>query len=216
MRLLILVIVSCLCAPTRATADAPKVCLQPLGRHDAALLEVSKRGIEYLYGLAVEILPGVPLPKAAYYPPRRRYRADRLLDHLNVLVAKTDCDLIMGFTSVDISTTKGSHKDWGIFGLAFVGGPSGVVSSYRLRRRASRKKRKIRVVKVVNHELGHALGTGHVAGRGCLMADAAGTVKTVDAESGLLCDTTRRFFERRNGFSIPKRSAFDWPQLLAK
>jgi len=187
-----------------------------LGPHDAGLLKVAQRGAEYLYGLKARTLPPAGLPKAAYYPPRKRYRADRLLRHLDKEAAKNGCDLIVGFTSVDISTTKGRHKDWGIFGLGSVGGLSAVVSTHRLRRKASRKLLARRTVNVVNHELGHVLGSGHVPGHGCLLQDAAGTIRTVDQESGLLCDSTRAKLELRRGFSIPARKSMDWRRIIGR
>jgi archaemetzincin len=171
-------------ADASADANAKSVCLQPLGKkYNKRLLAAAKRGIEYLYGFEVRILDDRKLPKEAYYKPRRRYRADKLLTFLDDNVVPTaECDFVMGFTHVDISVTKGKFKDWGIFGLAALGGPSGVVSTHRLRRRASRKKQGRRTINVMNHELGHALGVPHVEGEGCLMADAQGTIKTVDNE----------------------------------
>ena len=64
-----------------------------------------------------------------------------------------------------------------------------VVSTYRLKRgRATKKKFFNRLVKVVNHELGHTFGLGHCPIRNCLMEDAKGTIKTVDRETGKLCN----------------------------
>ncbi|MBT8492649.1 MAG: hypothetical protein KJO07_06280 [Deltaproteobacteria bacterium] len=213
-----LLLILALLAPTLAQAGDParfRVCLKPLGRHDKAMLASAKRGIEYLYGASVHVLAPSPLPRKAYYKPRRRYRAEKLLHYLDDKVVPTSgCKFVMGFTAVDISTTKGKHKDWGILGLAWIGGPSAVVSSYRVRKRASRRLQHQRVVKVVNHELGHALGSDHVRGRGCLMEDAAGTVKTVDRESGLLCDGTIRHLERRLGATLPVHKSFDWTKVL--
>ena len=193
----------------------PTICLQPLGAYEAHLLEAARRGIGYLYGMEVRVLAGKRLPTAAYYRPRRRYRADKLLHHLDAkVVPSSGCRAVIGFTSSDISTTKGKYKDWGIFGLAWIGGRSAVVSTHRLKRRASSRLQQQRVVKVVNHELGHALGIGHVPGKGCLMADAAGTVKTVDRESGLLCESTRRRISKREGLILPKYQRFDWIAVL--
>jgi len=208
-------------APARAAhagparAARPRVCLVPLGPHDRRLLPVVARGIEQLYALEVEVRAPRPLPRAAYYPPRRRYRAEKLLAHLDRSVLPgSGCDLVMGWTRVDISTTKAEHVDWGILGLAWIGGPSGVVSTFRMGRRVSREVAAMRAVKVVNHELGHALGLDHHARAGCLMEDAGGTVKTVDRESGLLCDDSRRELEERLGLALPALTEFSWSRVL--
>lgn len=205
------------CSQARAESDSQgetfKVCIQPLGKYDAKLARVAARGAEYLYGFDVEILEAKKMPKSTYYKPRKRWRADKIVDHLEGAVP-SGCKLVIGFTSQDISTTKGKFKDWGIFGLASIGGPTGVVSTKRLGRKASWKKKAKRTVKVLNHELGHALGVPHVRGKGCLMQDAAGTIKSVDGESGLLCRVSVRIIEKRNGLSLPVVTTFDWGEVL--
>ena len=192
----------------------PRVCVVPLGPHDRPLLLAVMRGIEELYGLEVEIREPVALPASAYYAPRGRYRAEKLLEFLDRRARPGGCDLNIGFTDADISTTKGTRADWGVLGLAWIGGPSGVVSTHRLGKRIGPRARAMRAVKVVNHELGHALGLEHHERRGCLMEDAGGTVKTVDRESGLLCDDSRRELEERNGFALPALTRFNWSRVL--
>jgi archaemetzincin len=198
-----------------AAGERPAVCLAPLGSHDRSLLPVVVRGIEYLYGLEVRVLAARALPRAAYHAPRKRYRAEKLLVYLDrEVLPGSGCDLVVGFTGVDISTTKGRHVDWGVLGLAWIGGPSGVVSTYRLGRKVSRRQRAMRTVKVTNHELGHVLGLDHHEVIGCLMEDAGGTVKTVDRESGLLCEESRKEIEALRRFSLPARASFQWDRVL--
>jgi hypothetical protein len=96
-------------ATSPAWARGPyTVCLQPLGRHEASLLAPIARGLEQAYGVPVRQLPARPLPASAWYPPRSRYRASKLLDHLRteVLPAHADCTAVLGFTSVDVSMTE--------------------------------------------------------------------------------------------------------------
>ncbi len=195
------------------TVVNPKVraCVQPLGKYDKQLLATAARGIVYLYGFEVHLLEPQPMPKAAYYKPRRRYRAEKLLDYLHTRTQAAQCTLIVGFTSHDISTTKEPYKDWGILGLGEVGGVAAVVSSFRTHKNIARPHTPARrVVKVVNHEIGHVLGLPHIQGEGCLMNDAEGTVRTVDQESGLLCDSTISYIERTHHYSIVRRTVFDW------
>lgn len=175
----------------RSLIAQPSVAIQPLGEVDPLILIETKAGIERLYNLKAEVLPKVPLPSSAYYPARQRYRADRLLDYLDSL-REPHYIKIVGLTTADISTTKGEFYDWGVFGLGTLGGTACVVSTFRLGRgKVSGTKRLERLVKVVNHELGHTLGLDHCPNRGCLMEDAQGTIKTVDRESGRLCDSCR-------------------------
>jgi archaemetzincin len=199
--------------PKKLTTPADYVvCLQPLGKHDAELVAPIARGIEKVYGFTVKTLAARPLPRAAYYKPRKRYRAEKLLDHmLAEVVPGSSCDAVMGFTSVDISTTKDKIPDWGILGLAYLDGKVGVVSSYRTKRRASARKILERTVKVANHELGHVLGLPHMAtGPECIMTDAGGTVKTVDKEKGTLCPEERAPIEQKLGVKLPPQTDLDW------
>ncbi len=132
------------------------------------------------------------------------------------MVPGSGCDVVMAFTRADISTTNHGHADWGMLGYAWIGGRSGVVSTHRMTRRASRRAAAMRAVKVMNHELGHALGLEHHDADGCLMNDLAGTVRTIDREIGLLCDDSRRSIEELRGVVLPVRTAIDWRLILAR
>ena len=191
------------------------ICMVPLGRYDKKLLATAMRGIRYVYGFSTKELSARAMPKTAYYKPRKRYRAEKLLDYINDKVKTDDCFAVVGFTKLDISTTKGKIKDWGILGLGEVGGTAAVVSSYRMTRRVKRRKAEMRAVKVVNHELGHVLGLDHYDDEaGCVMNDARGTVQTVDAEKGLLCKPSREFLRDTHGLKLPDIQVFDWQEVL--
>ncbi|MFC2146291.1 zinc-dependent metalloprotease family protein, partial [Acidobacteriota bacterium] len=99
---------------------------------------------------------------------------------------------IIGLTRKDISTTKGKYYDWGIFGLAYLDAGPCVVSTFRLRRNAKSGKHFMeRLIKVVIHELGHTFGASHCPEKGCVMEDARGTIKTVDAGGVGFCSRCR-------------------------
>jgi archaemetzincin len=227
-RLLALVIGLCATASAAAqapptpptTADTPPtvgtpptVCLQPLGPHDPTLLAAVAAGITHLYGTPTEVLDPKPLPPAAYYAPRKRWRAERLLDYMDAEVAPSSpqCTYIMGFTSQDISTTKDAFEDWGVLGLGSLGGPSAVISSFRLHKRLSSQDKAARAnqitsraIKVANHELGHVLGLPHDDSTpGCLMNDAHGSILTVDAETGLHCPNAQSWIESHHHWRMP-------------
>lgn len=137
--------------------------------------------------LTVEVLPTErrELPAKAYYAPRKRYRAEKLL---SALEAKQHGNIgQLGLTEVDISTTKGKIKDWGVIGLGVIGGDSAIISTYRLRRDdPSDDLYRFRVVTSAVHEVGHMLGLDHCTEPRCVMNDAEGKVQTVDQSTGEL------------------------------
>jgi archaemetzincin len=207
-------------ANARRVAVPPplEICFVPLGKQDSQLLAIAQRGAAYLYGAETRLLPAKALTKKAYYKPRKRYRGEKLLDFLDEaaksLPAGARCDVMVGITTVDISTTKGKHKDWGILGLGSIGGRSAVVSSFRMKKRVTRRTQKRRMVSTVNHEIGHVLSAPHGGAPGCLMNDAQGTVKTIDKEDGLLCAESRALIEAHSGRRLPRITSFDWAALL--
>lgn len=172
------------------------VALQPFGTIENQLLLQVVNAVEKSFcKVEVDIQPAIPLPKSAYYKPRNRYRAEKLLDYLESYYAsqkKKKYVKIIGLTGKDISTTKDQYYDWGIFGLAYLDAGPCVVSTFRLRRNAKSGKHFMeRLVKVVIHELGHTFGASHCPVKGCVMEDARGTIKTVDAGGVEFCSRCR-------------------------
>jgi len=163
------------------------IVLQPLGSVDGKLVESARSGLAAYYKTNVRVMPAKALPKIAFYAPRQRYRADKLIAWLY----RGGDSIVVGLTSADISTTKGQYKDWGVFGLGYLGKGACVISTYRLRRGATAALLRARLVKVVNHEVGHNLGLPHCPTPGCMMNDAGGKVATVDKETGKLCAKCR-------------------------
>lgn len=194
------------------TISSKAIYVQPLGKalpdRDVKLVVVALRSF---YGLEVKLLPRMPLPTSAYYKPRRRYRAEKLLD---ILAPKLPADglRILGLTGADISTTKGRYRDWGVIGLATMDGRACVISSFRCHKKArSIKQARERLAKVAVHEIGHTLGLEHCPKLGCLMEDAKGKVKTSDGEYDL-CPVCRKTLKTK-GWSIPATPAtYPWPR----
>ena len=116
----------------------------------------------------VEIKRSIPLPHAAYYKARNRYRADSLINFLSNQAAAGH--KIIGLTSLDISTTKNGIADWGVMGLGFCPGKACIASTFRL----SKNDIKRQLFKVAIHEMGHTFGLPHCEMKYCFMRDAEG------------------------------------------
>lgn len=192
--------------PSAAPQAKPKLYLQPLGAElpiaDAQYVATSLRAF---YDLEVVELAALPLPKEAYYTPRKRYRAEKLLDALEKIIP-TDGFRILGLTGVDISTTKDGNPDWGILGLATVDGKVCVISAFRTQRGATPEQARIRLGKTAVHEIGHTLGLEHCPNAGCLMQDGHGSVLTTDSEYDL-CHRCRHRMSLVNA-----QRAIPWPR----
>ena len=143
------------------------ITIQPFRDLPAAELDVLTR---YLRACCdeVKVLKPVPLPASAYYRPRGRYRAEKLLQFLNERTPPGSLTIVL--TSKEISTNKGSNPDYGIMGLGLCPGRACVVSGFRLKGQNRLEK----FFKVAIHELGHTQGLPHCPGKTCLMRDAEG------------------------------------------
>jgi archaemetzincin len=141
-----------------------------------------------VYQVEVRRLSARPLPQSAYYQKRRRYRADKLLDHLagEIPAELPPGTRIVGLTTADISTTKDQFKDWGVFGLGALGGTAAMVSNHRLKKKARDAAHvTARVTNTAVHELGHVLGLDHCVEPRCVMLDANGGISNTDESTGV-------------------------------
>jgi archaemetzincin len=194
-----------------ATAPRRTLYLQPLGDElPAADVALVKRALEVMIGLSVMVLPRAPIPAAAWYPPRRRHRADKLLDFLDGRLPP-DGMRILGLTGTDISTTKGDVFDWGVLGLGRIDGSSSVISRFRCAKKSrGAAHARERLAKVAVHETGHTLGLEHCPTRGCLMEDAEGRVATCDREYDF-CARCRKLLAEA-GRALPAAPEIPWPR----
>lgn len=165
------------------------IVLQPLDSFPEAMIKVLKDSISNYYPAQVYVHPTIAIPKTFFYIPRNRYRADSIIHWLQHM-KKDSVRSLVGLTLLDISTTKGAVKDYGIMGLGYQPGPSCVVSMFRLGKDNAAKKITQRLLKTVVHELGHNLGLPHCTNQHCIMADAEGKLKQ-DNEYGI-CNECRK------------------------
>src|SRR5262249_27220272 len=146
----------------------PLVALVPLGEVDDATLQAVAAGITAHARVSVRIDPARPLPPEAYYAPRKRWRAEKILDAPDADPPKGAWKAV-AVTAAEISTTKGDVKDWGIGGLGNVGGQSCVVSTFLVRKHSHEAATYTRRMSdLAVHEFGHTLGLDHCPSRGCV------------------------------------------------
>jgi archaemetzincin len=144
-----------------------KVILQPFEN-------IPKEDVNYVQSELKKFYPHVLIkesiyfPKASFYPPRQRYRADSLINYLNTITPAGS--VMIGLTNKDISTGKDKNQDWGVMGLGFCPGKACIASTFRL----SKNERRVQLFKVAIHELGHSQGLPHCEVKSCFMRDAEG------------------------------------------
>ena len=143
------------------------IYLQPFDGVTAVQTNFFFYELKKIYAL-IEIKKTIPLPSAAYYRPRSRYRADSIIHILSRQAA--DGHKIIGLTNKDISTTNKGVVDWGVMGLGLCPGKACVASTFRV----SKKETNRQLFKVAIHKLGHTFGLPHCPVKYCFMRDAEG------------------------------------------
>lgn len=165
----------------------PKVAVLPFGDFSPLLAGQAAGWIQSFYPVEAKVLTPVPMPAAAWYPVRGRYRADTILNILHCY-KPAGYNYIIALTNNDISCTSDPFPDWGVLGYGEYPGQTCIVSSFRMKGPSITEKHFLeRLQKVVLHELGHNFGLDHCSAPACLMADAEGTIATVDREKVWIC-----------------------------
>lgn len=188
--------------------EEPRLILLPLGDPDPEVVRVIAARIETTLRVSVIVAPKEPLPAEAWYPDRKRWRADRILDHL--AARPFAAARVAAITDQPISTTKGPIRDWGIAGLGELPGRQCVFSTflYRALWRRDRATYLRYVGDLALHEIGHTLGLDHCPDSGCLMADAKGNALRSAAQSrGHYCPRCARRLGRLRLREAPAQEA---------
>jgi len=173
------------------------IAVQPLADVPREVLDSALTAIETRHSASVLIMLRRELPSNAFINVRSpRYRADTLIAWL-CDIRPDSVDLIIGLTEEDISITKydstgaikdpaWKYRDFGVFGLGYVGGPSCVVSTHRLGH-SDRPRFFDRLKKIVVHELGHNRALPHCTDTACVMRDAVERMSSIDAAAASFC-----------------------------
>lgn len=151
----------------QAKVELPTVEVYTIGKVSDQLRDAMIDSLRHHYAKC-SFKGNLPLPSSAYYEPRQRYLANRLVEYLEKKHTKNN--IVVGLTSVDISLCNfRGRKNSGIMGLTNrVGGGVCVFSNYR-------KKTTNGLFQVMRHELGHAVGLPHCkTSKTCLMHNAEG------------------------------------------
>ncbi|WP_164017643.1 archaemetzincin [Pyxidicoccus trucidator] len=180
-----------LARPARAEPPpAPErvVAILPFGSVSQDILDRVAQALQERLHVQVRFEPQRELPKAAWYAPRRRWRAEKLLEAIDADPPKGAWKVV-AITEAEISTTKDDIPDWGIAGLGSLSGQSCVLST-RIYRKHSKTQAVLlrRMEDLAVHEFGHTLGFDHCETEGCVMSDAKGkAVSSADSSTGHYC-----------------------------
>lgn len=139
----------------RMTPDQSKViCIQPLGNVNKGEINLVKSSVEKFYHYKCIIKPALSLTNDILADSKTRYEANRILVKYN----SPEITLILTEKDIAVKNPERHVNEWGVFGQGQMPGTTCVISTFRLRRKASNQLFHARLVKVCLHEIGHNFG----------------------------------------------------------
>ncbi|MBI4965381.1 MAG: archaemetzincin family Zn-dependent metalloprotease [Desulfomonile tiedjei] len=173
--------------PEPRTPGKAIIAVLPLGRVREDILRVVADGLQGILRLPVDLRDPIAVPEDAFMESRNQYNAMALIKYLDRELSHNSLK-ILGITANDICNPILTY----VFGEAYMGGRSAVMSSARLKagllgEPVSREQFLDRVVKVAIHEIGHTFNLRHCHTDRCVMR-ASNTLLELDEKLNYLCD----------------------------
>ena len=172
--------------------------LLPIGDVDHEILRDLRPVIEATFHVPCKVLDIRLDPELAYHGERQQYHSSQILQRMQSYLSAGSWRLL-GIAAVDLYIPILTF----VFGEAQMGGPTAVISAYRLRQEfyglpPDKKLLRQRIAKEAVHELGHTLNLTHCDDYRCAMAPSH-AVEWIDLKETTLCTACRNAVEASNG-----------------
>ena len=163
-----------------------------LGAMDSTVIRHVAEHISTRSCMPYTIIPEMDIPAYAFDEKRGQYNSKVILKRL--MQFPHDCIRLLAVTQVDLFVPILKY----VFGLAQVGGPCALISTYRLRPEfyghdPDRDLFMARIGKTAMHELGHSLGLTHCRNRRCVMYSST-RINDTDLKRSDFCPTCFELF----------------------
>ncbi len=166
--------------------EKQKILLISCGHFEKEVLDCLVQDIEHEFGFSVSYKECCLEMSGYYHPSRRQYNAN---DILKATAEASEAGFVktIGLFRVDLFIPILTY----IFGQAFLGGDTAIVSLFRLRNELyglepNRNLMIERFRKVVLHELGHSFGLIHCLNPVCIMRSST-YVEDIDQKKNVFC-----------------------------